>query len=105
MNTIEIYCNYGVLAAEKRNVYTFGSEHPRATCSDEIVVVVPYGWQIYQNHAGQTMVTSPWGWNYDINEVLTDINGRAAFRALDKNMTYKTAYLFTPEELEERKEE
>ena len=104
MNTIEIYCNYGVLAAEKRNVYTFGAEHPHATCSDKMTVVVPDGWKIYQNQMGQTMTTAPWGWDYDINEVLTDINGRAAFWAMDKNMSYKTAYLFTPEELEEKEE-
>lgn len=104
MNTIEIYCNYGVLAAEKRNVYTFGAEHPHATCSDKMTVVVPDGWELYQNQMGQTMVTAPWGWDYDINEVLTDIKGRAAFRALDKNMSYKTAYLFTPEEITEKEE-
>lgn len=104
MKTIEIYCNYGVLAAEKRNVYTFGAEHPHATCSDKMTVAIPEEWEIYQNQAGQTMVTAPWGWDYDINEVLTDIKGRAAFRALDKNMSYKTAFLFTPEELEERAE-
>lgn len=100
MHTIEIYKNYGVLAAEKRNIYTFGAEHPDATCSDKMTVVVPDGWELYQNEMGRTMVTAPWGWDYDINEVLTDINGRAAFRALDKNMSYKTAFLFTPEELE-----
>ena len=104
MQTIDIYKNYGVLAAEKRNVYTFGAPHATATCSDKMTVVVPDGWELYQNQMGQTMITAPWGWNYDINEVLTDINGRAAFRALDKNMSYKTAYLFTQEELEERAE-
>lgn len=104
MKTIKIYINYGVLAAEKRNIYTFGAEHPHATCSDKMIVVVPDGWELYQNQMGQTMVTAPWGWDYDINEVLTDIKGRAAFRALDKNMSYKTAFLFTPEELEERAE-
>ena len=102
MKTIEIYCNYGVLAAEKRNVYTFGAEHPHATCSDKMTVVVPEGWELYQNESGQTMVTAPWGWDYDINDVLTDIKGRAAFRAMDKNMSYKTAFLFTPEELGEK---
>lgn len=104
MKTIEIYCNYGVLAAEKRNVYTYGAQHPTATCSDKMTVVVPDGWELYQNQIGQVMVKAPWGWDYDLNEVLTDINGRAAFRALDKNMRYKTAYLFTPEELQERAE-
>lgn len=104
MKTIEIYCNYGVLAAEKRNVYTFGAEHPHATCSDKMTVVIPDGWEIYRNQIGQTMVTAPWGWDYDVNEVLTDIKGRAAFRALDKNMDYKTAFLFTPEEITEKEE-
>lgn len=102
MKTIEIYCNYGVLAAEKRYIYTFGAEHPHATCSGKMTVVVPDGWELYQSQMGQTMVTAPWGWDYDINDVLTDIKGRAAFRALDKNMSYKTAYLFTPEELGEK---
>ena len=104
MQTIEIYKNYGVLGSEKISVYSFGGEHPHATCSDNMTVVVPDGWELYQNQIGQTMVTAPWGWDYDINEVLTDIKGRAAFRALDKNMSYKTAFLFTPEELEERAE-
>lgn len=102
MQTIDIYKNYGVLAAEKRNVYTFGAEHPHATCSDKMTVVVPDGWKIYQSQMGQTIATAPWGWHYDINDVLTDIKGRASFRALDKNMSYKTAYLFTPEELGEK---
>lgn len=104
MKTIEIYCNYGVLAAEKRNVYTFGAPHATAVCSDKMTVVVPDGWELYQNQMGRIMVTAPWGWDYDINEVLTDIKGRAAFRALDKNMDYNTEYLFTPEELEEKAE-
>lgn len=104
MKTIEIYCNYGVLAAEKRNVYTFGAPHATATCSDKMTIVAPDGWELYQNEMGRTMVTAPWGWDYDINEVLTDIKGRAAFRALDKDMRYKTEFLFTPEEIEEKEE-
>lgn len=69
-----------------------------------MTVVVPKGWDVYQNQSWNTMVTAPWGWDYDINEVLTDINGRAAFRALDKNMKYKTSFLFTPEEFDEIEE-
>lgn len=88
MKTIEIYCNYGVLAAEKRNVYTYGAEHPHATCSDKMTVAVPEGWQVYQNQMGQTMVTAPWGWDYEINEVLKG-NEYPYFRAYDKDMEMK----------------
>lgn len=92
METIEIYCNYGVLAAEKRNVYTFGAEHPHATYSDKMTVVVPEGWEVYQNQMGQTMVTAPWGWDYEINEVLQG-NEYPYFRAYDKDMEMKVLKL------------
>ena len=88
MKTIEIYCNYGVLAAEKRNVYTFGAEHPHATCSDRMTVVVPEGWEVYKNQMGQTRATSPWGWDYEINEVLQG-NEYPCFRAYDKGMNMR----------------
>ena len=46
MSTIKIFKNYGCLAAEKRNVYTYGTEQPTATCADEITVKIPDGWKI-----------------------------------------------------------
>lgn len=88
MKTIEIYCNYGVLAAEKRNVYTYGGQHPTATCSDKMTVVVPEEWELWENQMGKTMVTAPWGWDYDINEVLQG-NEYPYFRAYDNNMDMK----------------
>lgn len=84
METIKIYRNYGVLTAEKRNIYTFGVPHNTATCWDEIEVEVPEGWELYKNKMGQTMVKAPWGWSYEINEVLQG-NDNPCFYALDKN--------------------
>ena len=92
MKTIEIYANYGVLAAEKRNVYTFGAEHPHATCSDKMTVVVPDGWEIYQNEVWNTMVMTPTGWNYEINDVLGNVNGRPAFQVMDDCAGYEMEY-------------
>ena len=68
--TLEIYCNYGVLAAEKRNVYTYGAQHCNATCSDRMTVYVPEGWAAWDNPMGKTMVAAPWGWDYEVGEVL-----------------------------------
>lgn len=103
MQEIKIYKNYGVLGAEKRNVYTYGGEHVRATSSDEMTVLVPEEWEVYVCHTGQLAVKSPWGWNYGINDVLTDVNGHPAFRVLDKNGRPHTTYLYTAEELEEKR--
>lgn len=57
--TIEIYCNYGVLAAEKRNVYTYGGQHPTAICSDRMTVKIPEGWDVFQGVTGNVMVEAP----------------------------------------------
>lgn len=93
METIEIYCNYGVLSAEKRNVYTYGAAHPHSTCCDKMTVRVPDDWKLCEGQTGQVMVESPWGWRYDINDVLSDRNGDPVFRALDKQGRRSTAAL------------
>lgn len=103
MNEIKIYCNYGVLAAEKMNIYTYGSQHCQAICSDEMTVIIPDNWEMYKNNAGQDMVKAPWGFCYEINEVLSTAKGRPAFRALDNYGDEKTTYLYTKDEIEEKK--
>ena len=47
-----------------------------------MTVEVPEGWELYENRIGKTMVTSPWGENYGINEVLQG-NEKPCFYALD----------------------
>ena len=89
---IKIYCNYGVLAAEKRNVYTYGAPHSTATCWDEMTVEIPEEWESYENNTGELMVTAPWGWSYSINEVLQG-NEKPCFYALDNNMGGHRQYL------------
>lgn len=81
---IQIFKNYGVLGAEKRNVYTFGGEHEKAVCSDKLTVEVPKGWKLFENTFGQTMITAPWGWSYGIDEILGG-NEHPCFIAIDKN--------------------
>lgn len=85
MKTIEIFKNYGVLGAEKRNVYTYGCEHTRAVCSDKMKVEIPESWELWENAAGQKNVTAPWSWDYEIDEVLAG-NERPEFMAMDKEM-------------------
>ena len=65
--SFEIYCNYGVLGAEKRNVYTYGCEHCHAVCSDEMKVYLPANdvFHIYKNHEGLLMVETEWGFCYE----------------------------------------
>lgn len=89
---IKIYRNYGVLAAEKRNIYTYGAPYNTADCWEELTVETPEGWEPFENTMGKLMVKAPWGWDYEINEVLQG-NERPCFSALDKDMKGHRAYL------------
>lgn len=103
MKTIEIFCNYGVLAAEKRKIYTYGEQHPTATCYDKMVVNIPENYEMFYNASNNLMVETPWGWIYEINELLSDLNGHPVVKAIDKNGKTVTCYLYTEEELKEKK--
>lgn len=70
METIKLYRNYGCLAAEKRVVYTYGQQASSAVCSDIIEVKLPDGWQAEVSPWGFLLVTAPWGWVYEMQEIL-----------------------------------
>lgn len=89
---IKIYCNYGVLGAEKRKKYTFGAPHVTADCWEEMTAETPEGWEPFKNDTGKLMIKAPWGWSYEINEVLQG-NEKPCFYALDKNMDGRRKYL------------
>ena len=82
----KIYCNYGVLSAEKRNVYTYGAEASTAVCSDEMLVRLPENawFSMMKTQMGRLAVETSWGSKYDINEVLQG-NEAPSFYAVDKN--------------------
>ena len=84
MATIKIYKNYGCLAAEKRNVYTYGAKQPTATCADEIVVKIPEGWKLTESNMGETLIESPWGWTYSPNDLLNG-DKKPCFMGYNKN--------------------
>ena len=68
--TINIYCNYGVLGAEKVNVYTYTAPEATADCYDRIAVEIPEGWELCENECGETLVVDPSGMNWLVQEVL-----------------------------------
>lgn len=84
MQTIKIYCNYGVTGEEKRNVYTYGGEHGSAVCSDVLTVEIPKGWKLRESAMGNKIVEAPWGWAYEIGQVLCGKN-HPCFGAINKD--------------------
>lgn len=90
----EIYKNYGVLAREKREIYTYGGEHPQATCSDKITVELPENkfFSLYENFMGDLMVETADGHKYMINDVLYG-REKPCFQAYDEDGKQKRVYL------------
>lgn len=62
-----IYANYGMLAAEKRCVYT--ENKTDATVSEPLDVIIPEKFAPYENEAGEIVVTLD-GYKYLLREVL-----------------------------------
>ena len=78
---------------QKREMFILTEDSTRtATCSDRMTVKIPEGWDVFQGVTGNVMVEAPWGWTYDINEVLQG-NKNPYFYALDKNMKGHRAIL------------
>nr|DAF06816.1 MAG TPA: hypothetical protein [Caudoviricetes sp.] len=84
MKNMELYKNYGVLAAEKRTIYTYGNEHEHAVFSEKIAVKIPVGWELNKTETG-IAITAPWGWVYTPNELLHDIKDVPYFHGRDKD--------------------
>lgn len=94
MNKFKAYRNYGVLGAEKRVIYTAIQSHPRAVTSEEISVTIPKkcGWELYEAVYGNMCVKAPWGWSYDLSEVICG-KDYPYFEAMDPNMNLKRVRL------------
>ena len=94
MNEFEIYCNYGVLGAQKWNTYTYFSEHAHAMYSDKIKVALPENpwFRLFENSYGMLCVDTSWGWWYEINEILQG-DKKPCFYALDPDMKGHRVYL------------
>lgn len=59
--------------SRKASEIYYGTEAATAVASDELIVSLPEkskGWEVYETAAGGLAVESPWGMQYDINEVL-----------------------------------
>nr|DAT51551.1 MAG TPA: hypothetical protein [Caudoviricetes sp.] len=66
---VTIYANYGVLAAEKRCVYTFPCSAETADVSERIDVIIPDKYAPYETETGNIVLTIG-GCKYLLREVL-----------------------------------
>lgn len=92
-NQFKIFANYGVLAAEKRTVYSYIT--PCSDIYDEVYVELPENdsFSLYENYMGDLMVETAWGDRYTIHDVLNDLHDRPVFNALENGNKWHRVYL------------
>lgn len=84
-NTFKGYANYGCLAAEKCAVWTAGAPQPTATVSEPVEYTVPEGWGLSESAMGDPIITAPWGWDYNPNELLLTTKEAPYFSGFDSS--------------------
>lgn len=67
---IEVFRNYGCLAADKRIIYSHPGPIDQAVLSEKICILVPEGFCIGENVMEETLIIAPWKLNYMVNELL-----------------------------------
>ena len=83
-NRFKIFANYGVLAAEKRTVYSYMA--PQSDIYDDVIV------DIY-NQYGSCLVETTWGDRYTVDDVLNDLHDKPLFNALENGNKWHRVYL------------
>lgn len=78
-----VYVNYGCLGKEKRKIYTAGMPEHTAVTHEIITCEIPEGWKSEKNEFGDITIISPWGWKYNLNELLGG-NEYPYFKGFDK---------------------
>lgn len=69
--TIDVYVNYGCLAAEKVNIYTYSNPHPSAVCFDVVTVEIPSEFDARYNSYGSLILRHPdFSYDYKVDELL-----------------------------------
>lgn len=67
---LKAFANYGVLAHEKKVLFTADLPSGKATYSEEVEIMLPEGFDISENASGEQLITVPDGIIYLANEIL-----------------------------------
>lgn len=88
-----IYANYGVLAAEKRVIYTINAPHTHATASEKIEVEIPEKLNPYVTEMDDIGIEPDGSYAHLLSEVLFTHGDSPAVRYAEKEGTYRIVVL------------
>ncbi len=90
--TFSLFANYGCLSSEYTPVY-HQCRIPGAVETEELVVLVPEGWEIHSEHGCVMSVTDIHGEQYAFKDVICCYEGKPAFRLYNPVHFYIEKYV------------
>lgn len=78
MEKIRGYANYGVLAHEKKPVFTISNTSAYTTVNEEIEITLPDNWGVCENNFGRKLIVNPDGETYIADEIISSYGGNPA---------------------------
>lgn len=94
MKTLEIYANYGVLAHEKKVIYTYPESKSSAKYSEKITVEIPESVKCSENYYGEILLEVPGShYTYLVRELLSSQLNKPALAWIDNQGRQHTAIL------------
>lgn len=89
MTTIKGYANYGVLAHEKRTIFTVSTPDATATVNEEIEITLPDGWEASENNFGETLINTPEGETYIASDIISSWGDNPALSWYDGSNSHR----------------
>lgn len=87
MDTRKVYASYGVLAHEKKPIFTIGG--PASDIYDCWDLALPDGWKWAENEAGETLIISPNNEIWLPREILTRYGDHVCLAWYDGNSSHR----------------
>lgn len=83
MEKIRGYANYGVLAHEKKPVFTISNTHAHTTVSEEIEITLPDKWGVGEDRLGRKLIITPDGEKYIADDIISSYGENPALNWYD----------------------
>lgn len=86
---LKIYANYGVLASEKKAVYSYSN--PITEINDELYIEIPGGFKVYDStNSAEIILSTEDGYDYTVDELLKNVGDAPSFVYVGKDGGYRT---------------
>ncbi len=84
---LRLYENIGAALHERSAYYTIDKPDSTSKKINELNVMIPDEWELFKSYFGNDMVSTPYGFDIELNNILSCVDGEPAFKVRKKDGT------------------